>query len=113
MSYTSWRSIDISPRKWLRSDSQPRASATLRKSFQGAFDLPTPDSDDLSNQLLRTVEGVMCAAPKEKEQRFWNIFYDAVAPLLKTPRDAVRLSNAIKVSWPPRSPGAPRTGTAS
>jgi len=72
----------------------------LEKVIQGAFDLPIPDSDDLRNQLLKIVENVMGEPPEEKLQRFWNIFYDAVAPLLKTPRDTVRLSNVIKVSWP-------------
>ncbi len=42
----------------------------------------------------------MGAPPADKMQRFWNVFHDGIAPLLKTPRDAVRLSNAIKVSWP-------------
>ncbi|MGQ8632054.1 KAP family P-loop NTPase fold protein [Agrobacterium sp. DKPNP3] len=72
----------------------------LEKVIQGAFDLPNPDPDDLCKQLLSTVESVMAAPPEAKIQRFWNVFYDVVAPLIKTPRDAVRLSNSIKVSWP-------------
>jgi predicted KAP-like P-loop ATPase len=75
-------------------------SSYLEKVIQGAFDLPMPDPDDLCNQLLATTAEVMGAPPTEKMQRFWNLFHDGVAPLLKTPRDAVRLSNAIKVSWP-------------
>ncbi len=75
-------------------------SSYLEKVIQGAFDLPTPDPDDLRNQLLASAAEVMGAPPAEKMQRFWNLFHDGVAPLLKTPRDAVRLSNAIKVSWP-------------
>jgi predicted KAP-like P-loop ATPase len=72
----------------------------LEKVIQGAFDLPTPDPDDLRNQLLATVSEVMGEPGAEKMQRFWNIVFDAVAPLLTTPRDTVRLSNIIKVSWP-------------
>lgn len=72
----------------------------LEKVIQGAFDLPTPDPDDLRQQLLSTVGDVMGAPPAEKMQRFWNMFHDVVAPLIKTPRDTVRLSNVIKVSWP-------------
>jgi predicted KAP-like P-loop ATPase len=75
-------------------------SSYLEKVIQGAFDLPTPDPDDLRNQLLATVAEVMGEPDAQKMQRFWNIFYDAVAPLLNTPRDVVRLSNIIKVSWP-------------
>jgi predicted KAP-like P-loop ATPase len=29
-----------------------------------------------------------------------NIFYDAVSPYLNTPRDLIRLSNALTVGWP-------------
>lgn len=72
----------------------------LEKVIQGAFDLPMPDADDLQQQMLMTVENVMGAPPENKAQRFWNLFYDVVAPLLKTPRDVVRLSNAIRVVWP-------------
>ena len=72
----------------------------LEKVIQGAFDLPVPDRLDLQQQLLTTVDMVMGMPPPEKINRFSNLFHDGVAPLLKTPRDAVRLSNAIKVSWP-------------
>jgi len=78
-------------------------SSYLEKVIQGAFNVPVPDRDDLCNQLLVTVEAVMGTPPTEKIQRFWNLFHDGVAPLLKTPRDAVRLSNTIRVSWPPVS----------
>lgn len=72
----------------------------LEKVVQGAFDLPNPDSDDLRNQLFATVDEVMGAPQEDKIQRFGNVFFDAVAPFLTTPRDVLRLSNAIRVSWP-------------
>lgn len=74
--------------------------AYLEKIIQGAFELPIPDPDDLKDQLLESVGKVMGAPPDEKMQRFWNLYYDIVAPLIKTPRDVVRLSNSVKVSWP-------------
>lgn len=72
----------------------------LEKVIQGAFDVPVPDRLDLQQQLLTIAEAIMGAPPPDKMNRFWNLFHDVVAPLIKTPRDAVRLSNAIKVSWP-------------
>lgn len=72
----------------------------LEKVVQGGFDLPMPDRGDLGRQLLSVVEAVMGAPPPEKMVRFWNLFHDNVEPLLNTPRDAIRLGNAIKVSWP-------------
>ena len=32
--------------------------------------------------------------------RFMNVFYEIVAPEIRTPRDVVRLMNALSVSWP-------------
>lgn len=72
----------------------------LEKFIQGGFDLPLPDTDDLRDVVLRVVGDVMGAPPPEKVTRFWNLFYDVCAPLIRLPRDAVRLSNAIRVSWP-------------
>ena len=72
----------------------------LDKIIQGAFDLPLPEKDDLQSQILQVVQEVMGSPIESKMVRFMNVFYDVTAPFLKTPRDAVRLSNAIKVSWP-------------
>lgn len=72
----------------------------LEKVIQAHFDLPPPDTEDLKIQILKTVDQVIGSPNEEKMQRFFNIFHDAVAPLLKTPRDIVRLGNALKVSWP-------------
>lgn len=72
----------------------------LEKIIQGSFDLPSPDRDDLCNQLLATVSDVMGAPEADRTQRFWNLFHDGVAPLLNTPRDALRLCNSVRVLWP-------------
>jgi hypothetical protein len=29
-----------------------------------------------------------------------NIFYDVIAPEMRTPRDLIRLTNALAVTWP-------------
>jgi len=72
----------------------------LEKVIQGGFDLPPPDVHDLRDAVLRTVGEVMGVPPEPKMIRFWNLFYEIPAPLIRTPRDAVRLSNAVRVSWP-------------
>jgi predicted KAP-like P-loop ATPase len=71
----------------------------LDKIVQGAFDLPLPDREDLQTQVLQVVQDTMGSPEDRKMVRFMNLFYDAVAPFLSTPRDAVRLTNAIRVSW--------------
>lgn len=72
----------------------------LDKFIQGGFDLPMPDSHDLREAVLRVIDQVMNGVDDEKLTRFFNLFYDVCAPLICLPRDAVRLSNAIRVSWP-------------
>jgi len=74
----------------------------LEKIIQASFELPLPARDDLNTAALSQIEKT-CGQPKEQDQlvRFMNIFYDAVAPYLNTPRDLVRLSNAMSISWPP------------
>lgn len=74
--------------------------AYLDKFIQGGFDLPMPDSHDLREAVLRVVNDVMGGIEPEKATRFYNIFYDVCAPLIRLPRDAVRLGNAIRVTWP-------------
>jgi predicted KAP-like P-loop ATPase len=72
----------------------------LEKVIQGGFDLPTPDEQDLRDVVLRVAQEVMGTPEDNKTVRFWNLFYDISAPLIRTPRDAVRLGNAIRVIWP-------------
>jgi predicted KAP-like P-loop ATPase len=72
----------------------------LEKIVQAPFELPQPGGSDLQNALLNQFEK-LCGAPSEDDiVRFMNIFYDVVAPLLRTPRDVARLINAISVTWP-------------
>ena len=73
----------------------------LEKIIQASFELPLPAHDDLNTATLSMIEKV-CGPIQGKEQvrHFMNIFYDAIAPYLNTPRDLTRLSNAMSVSWP-------------
>lgn len=72
----------------------------LEKIIQAGFDIPEPRNDELSQQLLEQI-GSLCGSPAEENiVRFMNIFYDVVRPEIKTPRDLVRLMNALAVTWP-------------
>ncbi len=43
----------------------------------------------------------ICGNPNEEEElRFLNMFHEAVAPAMRTPRDVTRFANALSVSWP-------------
>ncbi|WP_063683456.1 KAP family P-loop NTPase fold protein [Bradyrhizobium stylosanthis] len=72
----------------------------LEKIIQAAFDTPPPRPSDLSQELLHQV-GQICGSPPERQMaRFMNVFYDVVAPEMRTPRDLVRLVNTLAVIWP-------------
>lgn len=72
----------------------------LEKILQAPFELPAPSGESLRNLLLSSVEEI--AGPPSEDQivRYMNIFYDAVVPFVRTPRDVVRLTNALRVTWP-------------
>lgn len=73
----------------------------LEKIVQASFELPLPARDDLNRAALNQIQAI-CGLPMDSDQtlRFMNMFYDAISPYLNTPRDLVRLSNAMAVSWP-------------
>jgi predicted KAP-like P-loop ATPase len=75
----------------------------LEKIIQAGFDIPEPRPGELRQQFLAVLDGI-CGSPEQSDlTRFMNIFYDAVAPELRTPRDLNRLGNNLAVSWPPVS----------
>lgn len=73
----------------------------LEKIIQASFELPLPARDDLNTAALAQIEA-LCGPPSDEDELryFMNLFYDAVAPYLDTPRDLTRLYNAMTVSWP-------------
>lgn len=74
--------------------------AYLEKIVQRFFELPPPQVDLLRNQVVQEAVRVMGEPPAPKITRYWNVFHDVVAPLIRTPRDVVRLTNHIATGWP-------------
>lgn len=72
----------------------------LEKIIQAGFDLPEASSDQLSQQLLEQIQTV-CGGVEDGEAaiHFMNVYYDVVAPLVRTPRDLNRLMNGLSVTW--------------
>lgn len=76
----------------------------LEKIIQASFEIPLPLVDDLNNAMLSEIEKY-CGPHIEKSNqdemlRFFNIYYDVIAPYINLPRDVARVSNAMAVSWP-------------
>lgn len=71
----------------------------LEKIIQVSFDLPPAQAADLQRQMQEIITRI-CGQPTEDQiVRFMNVFYDVVAPEIKSPRDIVRLGNALPVTW--------------
>jgi predicted KAP-like P-loop ATPase len=72
----------------------------LEKIIQAGFDVPLPRPPDLYQELLRQID-MLCGSPSERDiRRFMNVFYDVIAPEIQTPRDLIRLTNVLAVTWP-------------
>nr|WP_167756985.1 P-loop NTPase fold protein [Pseudomonas aeruginosa] len=72
----------------------------LEKIVQAAFELPEPMTRDIQSHLLAQI-GVICGEiPEVRLLRFMNIFHEWVAPEMRTPRDVVRFTNSLMVTWP-------------
>lgn len=74
----------------------------LEKIIQVPFELPRPDRAALRQALFKRLDAVMAPTP---EGRFdgihWaNIFHSGLDPLITVPRDVVRLTNALSVTYP-------------
>jgi predicted KAP-like P-loop ATPase/cation transport regulator ChaB len=72
----------------------------LEKIIQAGFEIPSPSQTDLNNAVLALAQNICGAPPDDQIVRFMNIFYDVVAPYIKTPRHVTRLTNAVSVTWP-------------
>jgi len=71
----------------------------LEKIIQASFDLPLAQASDLQRRVQEIITQI-CGQPAEEEiVRFMNVFYDVVAPEIRSPRDIVRLGNALPVTW--------------
>jgi predicted KAP-like P-loop ATPase len=72
----------------------------LEKIVQGAFELPPPMPDVLRTELVNAAVAVMGDPPERLHVRFWNVFMDLLAPVIRTPRDVIRIVNDLKATWP-------------
>jgi predicted KAP-like P-loop ATPase len=72
----------------------------LDKIIQASFDIPPPSPDALRHLVLSDSAAIFGEPDEVAIVRFMNVFYDVVAPALRTPRDAVRLVNTLSTTWP-------------
>lgn len=81
----------------------------LEKIVQASFDIPYPLRSDLQRFFIKSLDKVW---EEPRESKYWreyqasgfchfhDLFDDVVAPQIQSPRDVIRITNALKVSWP-------------
>ncbi len=72
----------------------------LEKIVQAGFELPKPERDSLITLLGNQINQIINDKEIKDETRFGNLFHAIVVPEIRTPRDAIRLSNAFSTTWP-------------
>lgn len=74
----------------------------LEKIIQVPFELPRPDRTALRQALFKRLDAVMAPTPEGRfDSMHWNnIFHSGLDPLITVPRDVVRLTNVLSVTYP-------------
>jgi len=75
----------------------------LEKIVQVPFDLPPPDKSSLRKIFFEQLDIILSDTPQDLfDQTYWgNVFWDGIDHFLNTMRDVKRLTNALKVTYPP------------
>lgn len=74
----------------------------LEKIIQVPFELLPVDRVDLRKVLFERLDQVLGNTPDGLfDQAYWtNMFFDGIDPMIKVPRDVVRLTNTLSVTYP-------------
>jgi len=74
----------------------------LEKIVQVPFELPLPDKTSLRKLLFEKLEVILADTPDDLfDQAYWsNVYFDGIDYFINTPRDIVRLTNTLSVTYP-------------
>ena len=74
----------------------------LEKIIQVPFELPRVDRETLRRALFVKLDAVMAGTSEGRfDGAYWtNVFFDGLDPLFQVPRDIVRLTNSLSVTYP-------------
>lgn len=82
------------------SDRYPSEGAQyLEKIVQAGFDIPNPPHSKLINTLTNFLDNLWKDQPSPNIRHFWNLMHDVVSPEIRSPRDVLRITNTLSVSW--------------
>ena len=74
----------------------------LEKIIQVPFELPPIDREALRAALFKRLDQVLGDTSDDLfDQSYWtNVFHDGIDPLIQVPRDVVRFTNTLSVTYP-------------
>lgn len=74
----------------------------LEKIIQVPFELPAPDAVALRKLLFEHLDHILDGTPKGLfDQTYWgNVYYEGIDHFIFTPRDVMRLTNTLRVTYP-------------
>ena len=74
----------------------------IEKIIQVPFELPLPEENTLSDLFIQQINKLFTDVPEEEHEQtyFGNMYHDGIKYFFKTPRDVIRLTNAISVTFP-------------
>lgn len=74
----------------------------LEKIIQVPFEIPPVDREALRSALFKRLDEVLDGTPDGMfDQSYWtNVFYDGIDSFIKVPRDIVRFTNTLSVTYP-------------
>ena len=72
----------------------------LEKIVQADFDLPEANQHELTRMLECQIAEILGDVESDSQVHLGNVLYSVVAPEIRTPRDVLRLSNALEVAYP-------------
>lgn len=73
----------------------------LEKIIQVPFELPPIDRVALRSSLFKQLGVILGDSPQLFDSSYWaNVFYDGIDPLFRVPRDVIRFTNTLLITFP-------------
>ncbi len=72
----------------------------IEKIIQVPFELPLPDKEDIRRLLFKKLDIIFQKSPLANLDYWTNIYYECIDFFINTPRDIIRLTNALMSTYP-------------
>jgi predicted KAP-like P-loop ATPase len=73
----------------------------LGKIIQAPFELPAPDRSAIQALLFERLDLILRESDEPLDQIYWgNVYLEGLDPFIRTPRDIVRLTNTLSITFP-------------